>query len=225
VEVYKNGKLVLKKSTDNTVITTFTDNAFDLYNTTDRDIIMDIISTYENDRKIYAINTEPLPIINDTKIIAGLSSGSHLAQLAYENMLESVIYYDYSNDSLIFQQELLQSNNRYDTYVKHLGLLTTGFKLATIEDIDSIDFIKLNTYYDYLKTINVGYELIDMRNTNDINHLLDIIPNNSTLWVSNVYHYITSLNDYSKERYTLIDKLCEEKNITLLPYTRIYYES
>ena len=225
VEVYKNGKLVLKKSTDNTVITTFTDNVYDLYNTTDRDIIMDIINTYENDRKVYAINTEPFPIITDTVALAGLSSGSHLAQLAYENMLESVIYYDYSNDSLSFQQELLHSNNRYDTYVKYLGLLTTGFNPATIDDINGIDFIKLNTYYDYLRKINVGFELIDMRNTNDIRRLLDVIPNGSTLWISNVYHYITSLNDYNKERYTLIDELCATKNITLLPYTRIYYES
>lgn len=224
VEVYKNGKLVLKKSTDDTVITRFDTNVFDLYDANDRKMIMDIIESYENTRKVYAINTEPLPVIN-TNTLVGLSSGSHLAQLAYENNLVKVIYYDYSNDSLTFQQELLHSNNRYETYVKYLGLLTTGFKDATIDDINTIDFDKLNTYYDYLKTIEVSYKLIDMRSVDDIKLLLEATPNDATLWVSNVYHYITSLNDYNHDRYLLIDRLCAEKNITLLPYTRIYYES
>lgn len=226
VKVYKNSKLVFEKNTNNDGIHCFNDeNVFDLYDNTEYDIVNQILNSYESDRKIYIVNTENVELNSDIKCLAGLASGQILAELAYKLNLEKVIYYDFSQDSIEFQKALLQSDDRKQLYIDNLSRLTTGYMDASINDIDNLDIVDINKYYDYLKTIDVEYMVVDIRNDLDVRRLFDVLPANSTLWLSNVLHYITMINQYSTDRYQLIDSLAKDKNITILPHTRIYYES
>ena len=103
--------------------------------------------------------------------------------------------------------------------------MTTGYQNATIDDLNSIDFNEINIYYDYLKNAKLKFLHVDMRKDIDIMMLFNETPNNSTMWISNVLHYITTLNYYDVNRYELIDRLAKEKDIELLPHTRVYYEN
>jgi hypothetical protein len=227
VRVYREGKLVFEKmTTENGIITEFHDEQiYDYYNETDRNYIEEHINKFDTNRKIYLFNTETVKVENEPVTIAGLASGNVLAELAYTNQSTKVIYFDFSQDSLDFQEKLINSNDRLQLYKDNISNMTLGYHDATMDDIDKLDIESINSYYDYLKNIDVEFVNIDLRKDVDIERLFSVLPNDTVLWISNVLSYITTFNDYSVERYNLIDRLCGEKNITLLPHTRIYYES
>jgi len=223
VEVYKRGALVFKKVSNSSKIEVFFDvMVYDLYEDMDREFVYDIINNYEHSRKIYSTNTEDLPIVPNCKSISGLASGWFLAELAYKANATNVVYFDYSQESLDFQRELIDSGNRLETFKQNLTRLTVGHRDTTIDDLNQLNMDSINLYYDYLKTVKTEFLLIDMRNTSDLNNLVNSLPEGTYLWISNVFHYVTSINDYDYHRYIYLDKLCNDRNIKLLPYTRVY---
>lgn len=224
VVVYKNGKIVLSKVTDDNDIVTFYDDVYDLSDSKDKSYVDSQFNNIDLTRKIYSTNTEPMPNLKKTENISGLASGYYLAEMAYRTLAKNVYYFDYSYDSLNFQQRLINSDDRYKLFIENIGNMTVGNRDTNMADLESLDMNNINKYYDYLRTANVTLLEIDLRKSHDINNLFNVLPENTTLWISNVLHYITTINDYSRERYELIDKLCKLKNINLLPHTRIYYE-
>ena len=225
IRIYKNREVVFEKIiTENSVVDTwYDDGVFDLYDIQEYNYIQTIKNEYEDNRPIYLFNTETVELKNDTDVFVGLASGNIVAKLAFEHKIQRVIMFDYSQRSLDFQRELILSGNRLGTYKKHLPNLILGIDKATASDLDRVDK-DIDLYYDYLKTIDVEFLNIDLRNHSDIIKLFDNIPANSTLWISNVLSYITTIDTDCVEIYNLIDKLCIEKNVTLLPNTRVYYE-
>jgi hypothetical protein len=228
VEVYSKGKLVFEKKThaDNSVTVINDDlNVFDLYDINDQNTVTDIIKHYEESKDIFLLNTEAIPDCVSDIAIAGLASGTMTARLAYTNKVKKVVFFDYSPQSLSFQKELIQSKDRQLLFQSSLKQFTLGYKKATTEDLGQLPYKDIDTYYDYLRDIEVEFLLIDMRSNIDIEKLFDSLPDSSDVWISNVLNYITTINHYSLERYQLLDKLAIEKNINILPHTRIYYES
>ena len=225
VRVYKNNRIVFEKSVDESIFQDFSDeHVFDLYDVTEKAYVDDIIQFYENNRNIYIHNTEHV-ICNSVGSIAGLASGMILAKLSYLNNINNVIFYDFSQSSLDFQKELIFSDDRKQTFLKYLDTMTTGYQVASIYDFNNLNFDEINIYYDYLKNVTLEFVQVDLRDDTDIKKLFDILPVNSTLWISNVLHYITTLNHYDVKRYELLDSLAKQKNIKILPHTRVYYES
>lgn len=228
VEVYSRGKIVFEKKTHtgNSVSIINDDlNVFDLYDIDDRNTVTDIIKQYQESKDIFLLNTEVIPDCESDIAIAGLASGTMTARLAYTNKVKKVVFFDYSPQSLSFQEELIQSKDRQLLFQSCLDQFTLGYKKATTEDLDQLPYKDIDDYYDYLRDIDVEFLLIDMRSNIDIEKLFNSLPNSSDVWISNVLHYITTINHYSLERYQLLDKLAIEKNINILPHTRIYYES
>lgn len=228
VEVYSRGKLVFEKKTHTgNLVTVLNDdlNVFDLYDTNDQNTVTDIIKQYEESKDLFLLNTEAIPDGVSDIAIAGLASGTMTARLAYTNKVKKVVFFDYSPQSLSFQKELIQSKDRQLLFQSYLDQFTLGYKKATTEDLDQLPYKDIDTYYDYLRDIDVEFLLIDMRNNIDIEKLFNSLPNSSDVWISNVLNYITTINHYSLERYQLLDRLAIEKNINILPHTRIYYES
>ena len=228
VEVYSNGKLVFEKKTHSgNPVTVINDdlNVFDLYDINDQKTVTAIIKQYEASKDIFLLNTEVIPDCVSTIAIAGLASGTMTARLAYTNKVKKVVFFDYSPQSLSFQKELIQSKDRQFLFQSYLDQFTLGYKKATTEDLDQLPYKDIDTYYDYLRGIDVEFLLIDMRSNIDLEKLFNSLPDSSDVWISNVLHYITTINHYSLERYQLLDKLAMEKNINILPHTRIYYES
>jgi hypothetical protein len=228
VEVYSRDKLVFEKKTHagNSVSIINGDlNVFDLYNINDQNTVTDIIKHYEESKDIFLLNTEAIPDCVSDIAIAGLASGTMTARLAYTNKVKKVVFFDYSPQSLSFQKELMQSKDRPLLFQSYLDQFTLGYKKATTEDLEQLSYKDIDTYYDYLRDIDVEFLLIDMRNNIDIEKLFNSLPNSSDVWISNVLNYITTINHYSLERYRLLDKLAIEKNINILPHTRVYYES
>jgi len=228
VEVYSKEKLIFDKRTQYTsphIINVNGEDVYDMYNDIDRLKVLTAISDYEKSKDIFLLNTEPIPKINSAIAIAGLASGTMTANLAYNSCARKIIFFDYNQNSLDFQKELIQTNDRKKVYVDQLDNLTLGYNKASLSDIDNLPFFEINNYYDYLKTVEVQFLLIDIRKNEDVELLFNAIPKNGILWISNVLTYITTLNHYSLERYKLLDKLALEKNINILPHTRIYYES
>jgi hypothetical protein len=228
VEVYSRGKLVFEKKTHarNSVSIINDDlNVFDLHDINDQNTVTAIIKQYEESKDIFLLNSEPIPNCVSDIAIAGLASGTMTARLAYTNKVKKVVFFDYSPQSLSFQKELIQSKDRQLLFQSCLDQFTLGYKKATIEDLEQLPYKDIDTYYDYLRNIDVEFLLIDMRNNIDIEKLFNSLPNSSDVWISNVLNYITTINHYSLERYQLLDKLAIEKNINILPHTRVYYES
>jgi len=228
VEVYFNDILVFEKKTyhDNpiTVINDKT-NIVDLYYDEGRSMVTGIIKQYEESKDIFLLNTEPIPECASNVATGGLASGIMTARLAYNNKVKKTVFFDYSPQSLIFQKELIQSNNRPLLFQSYLNQFTLGYKKASIEDLDQLPYSDIDTYYDYLRDIDTEFLLIDIRKDSDIEKLFDNLPDNSDLWLSNTLHYLTTINHYSTDRYMLLDRLAKQKNINILPHTRIYYES
>jgi hypothetical protein len=228
VEVYYNDILVFEKKTHHgnpiTVINDKT-NIVDLYDNDGRNVVTDIIKQYEESKDIFLLNTEPVPECHSNIGFAGLASGIMTARLAYNNKVKKVVFFDYSPQSLSFQKELIQSNNRQLLFQSYMDQFTLGYKKATIEDLNQLPYSDIDTYYDYLRGIDTQFLLIDIRNVSDIERLFDSLPESSDLWLSNTLHYLTTMNHYSTDRYELLDKLAKQKNINILPHTRIYYES
>lgn len=223
--VYKNGKVVLAKVSDDNDPVEFYNDVYDLYIDTDKLYIDQEYNNVEAFRKIYTTNTEPAPVLsNKTDTVAGLASGHYLAEMAYNSKATHVFYFDYSKPSLDFQKQLIVSDNRYVLFEDNINNMTIGSRDATIIDLKTLNMDNINYYYDYLKSVNVTFLEIDLRKFEDINKLFSALPVYSTLWISNVLHYITSINDYSDNRYNLLDRLSNEKSINILPHTRIYYE-
>jgi len=226
VRIYHADQLVYEKmTTENGNITEFRDSpVYDYYAADDRTHLDSYITKFETTRKIYLSNTESVTFSGSTAI-AGLSSGNILAKLAFENKLKHVIFFDYSQASINFQRDLMSSTDRKLLYANSLDNMTLGFDDATVSDLNSLNMSDIDMWYDYLCTINVEFVNIDLRIDEDIERLFELMPNDSTLWISNVLCYITSMRDYSTDVYKLIDSRCHQKNITVLPHTRIYYES
>lgn len=228
VEVYSRGKLVFEKKTHTSnLVTVINDdlNVFDLYDINDQNTVTDSIKQYEESKDVFLLNTEPIPNCVSDIAIAGLASGTMTARLAYTNKVKKVVFFDYNLQSLSFQKELIQSKDRQLLFQSHIDQFTLGYKKATTEDLDQLPYKDIDTYYDYLRAIDVEFLLIDMRSNTDIEKLFNSLPDSSDVWISNVLNYITTINHYSLERYQLLDRLAIEKNINILPHTRIYYES
>jgi len=225
VRVYKNNRVVFEKAMDESIFQEFhNEHVFDLYDVSEKAYVDDAIQFYENNRDIYIHNTECV-VCNSSDPIAGLASGMILAKLSYLNNINNVIFYDFSQSSLDFQKELIFSNDRKQTFIKHLDVMTTGYQVASIYDLNNVNFDEINIYYDYIKNVKLEFVQVDLRDSNDINKLFNLLPKNSTLWISNVLHYVTTLNHYDVNRYELLDNLAKAKNIKILPHTRVYYES
>jgi hypothetical protein len=92
-------------------------------------------------------------------------------------------------------------------FIEKLNLLTCGDRPATIQDIDKLDFTELDILYDNLRLKKVNYLKIDLRIPNDINSLVEALPKDTTLWISNVLHYVTSINHFTLELYNILDSL------------------
>ena len=228
VEVYSRGKIVFEKKTHTgNLVTVINDdlNVFDLYDINDQHIVTDIIKQYEESKDVFLLNTEVIPDCLSNIAIAGLASGTMTARLAYTNKVKKVVFFDYSPQSLSFQKELIQSKDRQLLFQSHIDKFTLGYKKVTAQDLAQLPYKDIDDYYDYLRDIDVEFLLIDMRSKIDIEKLFNSLPNSSDVWISNVLNYITTINHYSLERYQLLDKLAIEKNINILPHTRIYYES
>jgi len=225
--VYKDNILVFEKITnDESVIDFYDSYVYDLYNILDKQYVDDILVHYENNRKIYIKNTEIVNVDDiTTRSLAGLASGTFLAETAYKLKLNHIVYYDFSAESIQFQKDLLSSSDRKQTFIDNLSELTLGYLDASMDDIDKLNFSEIDIYYDYLKTITVDYGILDLRLNDDVVKLFNMLSDNSTIWISNVLHYVSMLNYYNEERYKLIDNIAEAKNIKILPHTRIYYES
>lgn len=225
VRVFKNNQLVFEKITDNEHPVELHDNhVYNLYSSIDKEHIDQILSYYESNRKIYLKNTESI-LVPDTKSFAGLASGIVLAETAYKLKITDLVYYDFSEESIEFQQKLVNSNNRKKLFEDNIEKFTLGYLNATLVDVEDLNFTEIDVFYDYLKNIRLTYKTLDLRKTVDIHTLFEVLPHNGVLWLSNVLHYISMLNCYNIDRYQLIDRLANEKNIKILPHTRIYYES
>jgi hypothetical protein len=226
MSVYYNDQLIFEKRINNELTKSeYHIKAYDLYIDEDREFVDSSITQYENNRKIFLFNTELTIDTVKTNTVAGLASGNYTARLAFNSQANNVIFYDFSNESLSFQQELLYSTNRYETYKTNLTNFTMGYNTPNLEDLNQLDMYSINLWYDYLSTINVKFMHIDVRNNRDVHRLFNVLPNNSTLWISNVLHYITTIKHDTLRTYRLLDKLSTDKDITILPHTRIYYES
>jgi hypothetical protein len=223
--VIKNDKVVIEKRTTTDTMKAIFGNVLDLYDNFDNTQFTAILSEWENSEKIYIYNTEQIPNVNKTNSIAGLSSGTGLAKMAYYSEAKQVLFFDYKQMALDFQKELIYSHNRKDIFVKYLPFLTCGDIDATLHDIDRLDFIEIDKLYDNLKLQEISFIKVDFRNNADVTRLIDMLPKLSILWISNVFHYITTMNVYVPNHYDYLEKLCKHKDITILPYTKIYYES
>jgi hypothetical protein len=225
VRVFKNNQLVFEKITDNEHPVAFHDtHVYNLYSSIDKEQVDQILSYYESNKKIYLKNTESI-LVPDTKFFAGLASGSVLAETAYKLKITDLVYYDFSEESIEFQQKLVNSTNRKKLFTDNIEKFTLGYLNATFADVEELNFTEIDVFYDYLKNIRLTYKTLDLRKTVDIHTLFEVLPHNGVLWLSNVLHYVSMLNHYNVDRYQLIDRLANEKNIKILPHTRIYYES
>lgn len=224
VVVVKNNQIVIEKRTTAEPVEVIFGNVLDLYDDVDRNQLEKIINEWEQTEKIYVINTEKIPKCRNTKSIAGLASGFGLAKMAYDSSANNIIFFDYKESSLKLQKELIEVEDRKSLLQKYLPLLTCGDRDANEQDINSLDFKEISKLYDNLKNKNITFLKIDFRNKDEIRFLIEALPMRSTLWISNVLHYITTLNYFSSEYYDFIETLCKKKLIKLLPYTKIHYE-
>lgn len=217
-----DGKVVAEKKTtnDSPVII---NGAYDLHITEDKAFIDSKIVELETIRKFYSKNTEPFHAIRHTESVVGLASGYYVAEMAYRSQSSKVVFFDYSSVSLEFQRLLIDSSDRKSLLMSRLSELTVGHRDTTAEDINILDIESIDIYYDYLKTVIVEFHNIDVRY--DIEKLCEIVPNNSIVWISNVLNFITTMYHYNTQHFSRLDRLVTEKNVTLLPHTRIYYES
>lgn len=225
IVIVKNNHVVVEKRTSTDPIRIVSGNVLDLYNENDNFEFNSILNEWEKLDKIYISNTEIIPNISNTDSVAGLASGSGLAKLAFESNASHITFFDYKQLALEFQKEIIQSTNRKEIFIKYLSYLTCGDRDATLTDINSLDFAEINKLYDNLKNKKVFFLQIDFRNKKDIENLIHLLPYKSTLWISNVFHYITSMHSYTTDCYNFVQNLCDKKNINLLPYTEISYES
>jgi hypothetical protein len=225
IEVFKNNEVILKKVTIDTEPILKLDATFlDLYEDQDKELFDNIFAEWNNEDKVYLRNTEILPNVNKTKCIVGVASGNYLSQLAYNNQITHVVFYDYKDKALDFQKELISSNDRKQVYFKYLDKLVMGQDSASITDIENVDFEMLNKWYDYLRTVKVEFIQVDLRYKNNIINLIQKIPKDSTLWVSNIFTYITTTHTYDIKICEILEKECAKKNIEILPYTKVKYE-
>jgi hypothetical protein len=226
VRVFKKDRLILEKiSNHEDQIINLTSNAFDLHDTDDKAFIDSLLIEWDTTDKIYYKNTEELRVVQKFDCVVGLASGSFLREIALTANANHIIFYDYKDKALSFQKELIESSNRKEVYLKYLDTLTTGTRPVTIEDIEKIDYDRLNELYDNLKNKKVEYILADLRTKSSIKDFVNQLPNNSLLWVSNLFTYITSMYVFNTDNFKVLEDSCTSKNITLLPYTKIIYES
>lgn len=226
IVVIKNDRIVIEKRTTNDSVEVIQDGIIlDLYDSSDQQEFNKILNFWENEEKIYIFNTEDIPVVEKTDSIAGLASGNALAKMTIDSGANVVTFFDYKQTALDFQMQLIQSDNRKKLFINNLDILTCGDRPATVEDIDKLDFDELDTLYNNLRSKEVNYLKLDLRSIDDIRLLVASIPKDSTLWISNVFHYVTSINYFTLELYNILDSSCDEKRIKILPYTKIYYES
>lgn len=226
ITILKNGNIVLEKKQNlkDMQILEF-DDILDMYIPQEQEKLNEIIKFWEDREKIYIVNTEEISITQKTNSIAGLASGHALARLAFETSATDITFFDYKESSLKFQRDLIISNDRIKVFKEYSRFLTFGERDANDKDIENLDFEYLNKIYNNLRNKNLKFLKIDLRKQDDIQNLIEQLPYNTVLWISNVFYYVTSINYYNLENQSYLDKLCKDKNITLLPFTRIYYES
>lgn len=232
VDVYYNELLVFKKRiSNNQIYDLHCSDVYNLYDPDDFNIVQTEINYWETnkDNFVYLRNTEN---INDilqhntaTPNIAGLASGTIVAEFAYSNKSQNIIFFDYSLSSLEFQKELIYSSDRKQVLLNFSGKLITGQTLATVEDINKIDIEFINIIYDYIQTQTVEFIHCDLRNTHDIHSLFNMLNCTFTLWISNVFYYVTSFNNNKQRCIELINELSALNNVNLIPFMTIRYEN
>lgn len=229
VSVYKNNiKILQKKTHENSKEKIINHNSwiFDLYDSKDLRKIKALISQWEKDKKIYMANTEVLPNIDGkVNVLAGVSSGNGLAELAHIKKPKKVIFFDYNKKSLQFQEKLIQSKDRKKVYYKYIKNLTLGRPIHVGErEIECLDWTKIDSLYENLKKTEVCFLKKDFRKSADLIQFFTEIDYNTHVWLSNIFHYSTNLFSFNLKSYDLVDYWKKKKNLKICPYTRIKYE-
>lgn len=231
VDIIKNNKIVIRKRiNDEQHYTFYNTDVYDLYNNIEYNQVIKIITYWEEnkDNFIYLKNTETFENIQltcDKKNIAGLASGTMVAEFAFKYKSEKVIFYDYSKKSLEFQHAMIFSSNRNETLKLYLEYFIIGNDKATMNDIKSLDINLLNNIYDNLKLLDIKFIYCDLRNLDNVEEMLSELDSSFTLWISNALYYVTSFNNNKEDCFNLITSRCKDNGINLLPHMRINYES
>ena len=232
IDIIYNNTIILQKRVNDTipVTTSSPTDVYFLYNNSDYIRFESIVLYWESqkDDHVYLINTESINNISLTTNhcnIAGLASGSFVAEFAHKYKSNKVVFFDYSRSSLDLQEELIHSSDRYATYEKYLPKLITGLHPATKNDIKQLNLTKINTIYDNLKSKQVSFVYCDMRKLDNIFQLFSQLDYSFSVWLSNLLYYVTSFNKNKTECIDLIYTLANDKKINLLPHMKLTYES
>lgn len=232
VDIIYNDLVVISKRTSSDPVTVFHNT--DVYNLilpNDYTAAYKIICKWDSDKDdiVYLTNTESFSDIQSNDItklnIAGLASGSMIAEFAYTYQSKKIVFFDYSKSSLDFQKDMIYSPNRSLVLEKYFNKFITGQVPATIEDILNLDIDHLNEIYNYVRLQSVEFIYCDLRNINNINTLFNALDSTFTLWLSNALYYVTSINKNKQACIDLIYQLSKDKDINILPFMTINYES
>jgi hypothetical protein len=227
VKVIVDGETIVRKHSDTSLDITIIedpDDYINLYDTQDSKKLESLLQDFEpeNNDMVYYTNTEEYKPLQETyKKIVGVASGHMVARWAYESKIKEVEYYDYSFLSLKFQKSLITSNSVKDVYEKYIDILHTGQRKANEQDLENIDFDRIQKYYNYLKECNVNYGVCDIREEWQLKSLLSYCDNETALWISNIYYYASSINVDPTNLFNILDK----SPAKVLPHTRVIYES
>lgn len=231
IDIVMNNEIVVSKRINDTPTLTFDcSDGYLLYNQDDYDKLQNEILHWESikDDVVYLGNTETLShydgdVVN--KNVAGLASGTFVAEFAYKYKSSKVVFFDYSKSSIKFQQEMIMSSNRRGVLEQYFDKFITGRYAATWDDINALNMNYINTIYDNLRDVELEFIYCDLRHEGDIHLLFSKLDNTYTLWISNVFYYVTSFNESKFDCIKLLYSLCEKHRVDLLPHCRISYES
>jgi len=225
IRITSAGKIIFEKHTTNSDFLVINDpkDYHNLYDNKDKASLEEKLKKFEpdNNEMIYYSNTEEYQKLSGSfDKIVGVASGDMVARWAYEHGIENIDFYDYSFLSLKFQKQLVDSSNVKEVFLNYMKLLNTGQRSATMDDIRSLDFDRMQIYYDYLKNCNVSYGVCDIRDPLQLKSMLGYCDKNTAVWLSNVYYYASSLNTNKEPLFNLLDN----SPACILPHTRVLYE-
>ena len=226
IKVIVSGETIFRKHTNTSLDITIIedpDDYINLYDKQDSKKLESLLQRFEpehNDMVYYTNTEEYKPLQEPYKKIVGVASGDMVARWAYESKIKEVEYYDYSFLSLKFQKSLITSNSVMDVYIKYLDILHTGQRKANEQDLENIDFDRIQKYYDYLKECKVNYGVCDIREGWQLKSLLSYCDDETALWISNIYYYASSINVDTTNLFNILD----QSSVKVLPHTRVLYE-
>lgn len=177
------------------------------------------------DNTIYLLNTEPFFKFNETNQVTGLASGNYTANVAYEAGASSIRFVDYSKKSLEFQQELIHSTNRKETFIKYFPCMITGNQKATLDDLEKIDFERIDNIYNNLKTKSVEFLYTDLSIETNLVNLFETAEKNSLVWLSNIFYYVSCAEKDKSKLYNIVRSYERDKKLDIIIQEEINYES